>query len=106
MIRLTELYRSLDLYLGLTDRSLADVSPVLAPDLKGLCPTLLVTNEYDPLRDEAEAYGERLREAGVEIETQRLGGMIHSAIQRGARIDRGDALITLIADALRATAKR
>jgi len=104
VIRLAELYRSLDLYLGLTDRSLADVSPVLASDLKDLCPALLVTNEYDPLRDEAEVYGERLREAGVRIEAHRLGGMIHSAIQRGARIDGGDALITLVADTLRATA--
>lgn len=104
VVRVDELYRSLDLYLGPTDRSLADVSPILIPNLEGLCPALLITNEYDPLRDEAEAYGERLRQAGVRVDAHRLDGMIHSAIQRGVRIDSGDALISLIADTLHATA--
>ncbi len=81
------------------------MSPLLADDLRGLCPALLFTNEYDPLRDEAEAYGVRLREAGVAIEAVRLDGMIHSCLQRGARIDAGDALITLMAKRLRRLAR-
>lgn len=104
VIRVDELYRSLDLYLGPADRTVAHVSPLLAEDLRGLCPALLVTNEIDPLRDEAEAYGERLREAGVSVEAIRLPGMIHSCLQRGARIDAGDALITLVAERLRRVA--
>ena len=104
VIRIDELYRSLDLYLGTTDRSRADVSPLFATDLEGLCPALLVTNAYDPLRDEGEAYGARLAEAGVKLEAFRMNGMIHTTLQRAARIDAGDALITRIAEALKAAA--
>ena len=102
IVRLDELYRSLALYCGAADRTRGDVSPVLADDLAGLCPALVVTNEIDPLRDEAEAYAVRLRAAGVPTDFEREAGMIHSAIQRGARIDRGDVLISRIAQRLRA----
>ena len=104
VIRVDELYRSLALYLGDADRSRADVSPLLAASLEGLCPALVVTNEYDPLRDEGEAFAARLREAGVPVEHWRMDGMIHTALQRGARIAAGDALIDRIAAALRGAA--
>ena len=102
VIRIEELYRSLDLYLGDYDRTAPDVSPLLASDVAGLCPALLITNDLDPLRDEAEAYGERLRANGVAVEAERVPGMVHGALQYGARVAAGDALITRIADALRA----
>ena len=102
VVRVDELYRSLDLYCRGHDRSDAELSPLLERDLAGLCPTLLVTCAYDPLRDEAEAYGHRLRDAGVTLDSERLNGMIHSVLQRGARIAAGDRLITRLADALRA----
>lgn len=100
VVRIDELYRSLDLYCGEADRRGADLSPLLTPDCGDLCPALIVTNEYDPLRDEAEAYGARLRAAGVPVEVDRLDGMIHSALQRSARIAAADALITRLARAL------
>ena len=102
IVRIDELYRSLDLYCGDADRTAADLSPLLTPDLGALCPALIVTNEYDPLRDEAEAYGERLRAVGVSVDAERLDGMVHSVLQRGARIATGDRLITRLADALSA----
>jgi acetyl esterase len=68
----------MDHYLSAEEEKLDPlVSPLLAPDLSGLPPALIVTAEYDALRDEGEAYGERLAEAGVEATVKRYDGMIH-----------------------------
>jgi acetyl esterase len=49
----------------------------LQADLSGLPATTLVTAEFDPLRDEGEAYADRLRSAGVEVIARRYLGVIH-----------------------------
>jgi acetyl esterase len=57
------------------------VSPVKRKDLSGLPPALIVTAEYDPLRDEGERYGERLRAAGADATVTRYAGAGHGFVQ-------------------------
>lgn len=62
------------------DRRDPRVSPLLAPDLSGVAPALVVTAGFDPLRDEGEAYARRLREAGVRAVLRRHPGYVHGFI--------------------------
>ncbi len=53
------------------------VAPLLAPDLSNQPKTLIITGEYDPLRDEGEAYGLKLREFGNDVRIFRISEAIH-----------------------------
>lgn len=68
------------LYLGGASIDAADprISPLLADDLSGLPPALVVTAGFDPLRDEGDQYADALAGAGVEVDHRTFGSVVHA----------------------------
>jgi acetyl esterase/lipase len=77
------------------------LSPLRAGDVSGLPPTILHTAEFDPFRDEGEAYAERLRAARVAVETTRHAGQIHYFYALARAIPAAHDAATLIGAQLR-----
>jgi acetyl esterase len=78
-----------------------DYAPLQASDLDGVAPALIVTAQYDPLRDEAELYADRLKAAGVAVKLHRYDGMIHGFIRLPAVVDAARQGVDEVAAALR-----
>jgi acetyl esterase len=68
-------------------------SPMHAADLRGLPPALVITGEYDPLRDEGEEYAARLRNAGATTAVSRYDGVIHGFFSLRGLVDKSDAAV-------------
>jgi acetyl esterase len=78
-------------------------SPLLAASHAGLPPALVITAEYDPLRDEGEYYAEKLQAAGVPATVSRYDGMVHGFFAMSGILDGGRKAMTEAADWLRQT---
>ena len=89
-------------YLARPDDGDKPLASPLRADLRGLPPAFVITAEFDPLRDEGEAYAARLRAAGVRVESRRYDGQIHGFFQMGGVMHRGKQAIDDAAAALRA----
>src|SRR4029079_17760834 len=77
------------------------LAPILADDLSGLPPAVVVTAEFDPLRDEGDAYAGALAAAGVPTEHVRARGHTHLSLTMVDLVLSGAPIRAKIADALR-----
>jgi acetyl esterase len=90
-------------YLG-DDESLRSdprASPALADDLSGLPPALIYTAQYDPLRDDGDAYAEALSAAGVKVTHRRFEGLVHGFVALGPFSQAAAGAVECVCDDLR-----
>ena len=77
------------------------ISPLRAANVAGVAPALVLTAEFDPLRDEGEAYARRLADAGVTVELKRYDGMIHAFFGLSEAFDASRDALSLVGTTLR-----
>jgi acetyl esterase len=83
------------------DRQNPYACPAFAKTLRGLPPAFVITAEFDPLRDEGEAYAARLREDGVPSVLKRYEGVTHGFFGMPAQLDKAKNAIADAGSALR-----
>jgi acetyl esterase len=77
------------------------ISPLRRAEMSGQPPAIIVTAEYDVLRDEGEAYADRLEQAGVRVTRRRIPGVTHGFIRLHPLFEVADAELTAMSDDIR-----
>ena len=91
-----------ELYLADPAGAANPLASVLRADLAGLPPALVITAEYDPLRDEGDAYAAKLQAAGVQVEHVSYPGQIHGFFAVGTMMQAGDRAVASAARSMAA----
>lgn len=91
---------AVELWAYYTDDKIS-AAPIYNDNLSGMPDALILTAEYDPLRDEVKAYAQKLRAAGTEVTERLYPKMIHGFFQFGGVLDQGRAAIAAVADYIR-----
>ena len=84
-----------------TDPANQRVSPLRADSLAGQPPAIIHTAEFDPLRDEGDAYALKLRESGVDVTHVCHDGMLHNFHAMGAVLPQGRAVLKQVGEQIR-----
>jgi cation diffusion facilitator CzcD-associated flavoprotein CzcO/acetyl esterase/lipase len=90
-----------DHYIDAADRSDPRFAPLRAADLSGLPPAMVVTAEFDPVRDDGDAYAAALAAAGVPTEHVRARGHTHQSVSMVDVVISGAPIRARMADSLR-----
>jgi acetyl esterase/lipase len=77
------------------------VSPLHAPDVKGLPPAYVMLGGFDPLHDEGLAYAQKLRDAGVKVEIKDYADLVHCFIYMQAVLPQAHTAVAVAAKAVR-----
>lgn len=80
-------------------------SPLRAPSFEGVAPALVITAEFDPLRDQGAKYAEALKAAGVDVTYSLYDGMVHVFFQLGPIVEAGARAVTQVAAAAKTALK-
>ncbi|MEU6577261.1 alpha/beta hydrolase [Streptomyces sp. NPDC046805] len=82
-------------------RAEPEAAPLRADDLGGLAPAIVITAEFDPLRDEGMAYADRLRRAGVRVESAHFPDQMHGFFPLVGVLPGSDAAVSHLSRTIR-----
>lgn len=84
-----------------SDKNNKYVAPLWADNLSGLPPAIIITAEFDPLRDEGEQYAVKLADAGVSVKFQRFNGVVHEFFGLSGAVSKAADAVKFAAEGLK-----